>query len=98
MFVTVELTRQIMYLQCKSDELSCNQCCSGKVMIIAYSVCMCVCVCVCMCVFVDLGIQRTISVGRTVICGLPGSTIFFSYYLINGTNFGKKFLNVKWAF
>jgi hypothetical protein len=30
-----------------------------------------------------------------VICGLSGSTIFLSYYLINGTNFGKTLLNIK---
>jgi len=38
------------------------------------------------CVFVALGIQYT---GRhIVVCGLPRSKTFFSYYLINGTIFG----------
>jgi hypothetical protein len=30
---------------------------------------------------------------RIVVCGLSGSTIFFSCYLINGKNFGKELLN-----
>ena len=33
-----------------------------------------------------------------VICDLPGSTIFFPHYLINGTIFGKKLLNTKCVF
>jgi len=32
-----------------------------------------------------------------VICGLSGCTVHFPHYLIKGTNFGKKLLNIKWA-
>ena len=35
---------------------------------------------------------------RIVICGLSGSTIFFPRYLINGTIFEKKLLNIKCVF
>jgi len=33
-----------------------------------------------------------------VICGLSVSTIFFQHYLINGTIFGKRLLNIKCVF
>jgi len=37
-------------------------------------------------------------VRRIVICGLPGSAIFFPHYLINDTITEKKLLNAKYAF
>jgi len=74
-------------------------------------VCVCVCVsvsvgvsvvCVCVCVSVALAIlhaNRTFSaLNYTVICGLSGSVIFFPHYLINGTNFGKRILDIKCVF
>jgi len=45
-----------------------NHCCSGQAMSIIYSET----------VFVALGILRAMSMRRIVICGLSGSTIFFS--------------------
>ena len=47
--------------------LSCNHCCSGEAKIIAYSEC----------VFAALVIQHAMRMRHIVICGLPGSTIFF---------------------
>ena len=40
--------------------------------------------------FVALGIHHAMRMRRVVICGLPGSKIFFSHILINGTIFGGK--------
>ena len=54
--------------------------------------------CVCVCVFVDLGIQRTISVGHTVICGLPGSTILFFILSHKRHEFRKKIFEHKMGF
>ena len=61
--------------------------------------CVCVCVCVvcvvCVCVCVTLGTQHAMRMLHSVICDLPRSTIFFPHYLINGTIFGKKFIETK---
>jgi hypothetical protein len=42
------------------------------------------------CVYLALVIQHAMRMRSTVICTLPGSTIFFSHYLINGMIFEKK--------
>jgi hypothetical protein len=64
-------TRQaVLYVLRNTEERSCNHCCSGKPIRIAYSVCVCMCVCV------ALGIQRAMCMRHSVSWGLPASTIF----------------------
>jgi len=63
-----------------------NHCSSGKAINITYSES----------VFVALGTEREIRMLHFVICGLPGSTIFF-HIIINGTIFGNK-MNIKLFF
>ena len=70
---------------------SCNNCCSGKAMNIAYSEC----------VFVALGISHAMHMRHIVMCGLLYH--IFPHYLTNGTIFThtKKSLNTKcvlWLF
>ena len=75
-----------MYAQRNVEARSCNRCCCGKAISITYS----------KSVFVALGIQHAMRMCRIVICGLSSFKIFFPYYLINGTIFGNKSLNVIW--
>jgi len=42
------------------------------------------------CVFVAIRIQHAMNMLHIVICGLNGTIIFFSYYLIHGIFFEKK--------
>ena len=58
-----------MYVYIKHNFEAClaNQSCSGKAIRITYSEC----------VFVALDIQLAMSIRHVVICGLPGSAIFF---------------------
>jgi hypothetical protein len=48
-------------------------------------------------VFVVLGKQYAMHMHHTVIYGLPGS-IVFPHYLISGTTFGKKLLDINCVF
>ena len=50
------------------------------------------------CVLVTLLIQHATPMCHTVICGLYGSTAFFSHYSINGTLYEKKLFNKKCVF
>jgi hypothetical protein len=65
--------------------VSWNHCYSGKAIIISYSEY----------VFAALDMPHEMRARHIVICGLPGSTTFFSHYLINGTIFGKKVIEYK---
>jgi hypothetical protein len=76
-----------MYVKRKVEARSCNHCCSGKAIHITYS----------KCVFLALSIQYAKRM-RPVVCVLPGCTIFFPRYLINGMIFEKKLLNTKCVF
>jgi len=50
------------------------------------------------CVIVVLGTQHAKRMRHIFICGPPGFTIFFPHYLIDGTIFEKRFLNIKYVF
>ena len=50
------------------------------------------------CVSVASIIQRAMGMRHIVICGLSGFTVFFLHYLINGTIFEKKLLNINCVF
>jgi hypothetical protein len=53
-------------------------------------------VCVCVCVFNDYYVAcKAHALYHIVICDLPGSTIFFSRYLINGSVLKKKVIEYK---
>ena len=56
-----------MYIKLNIEARSCNHCCGGKAISIAYS----------KCVFVAFVIQHVMVMRHIVICDLSGSTIFF---------------------
>jgi hypothetical protein len=49
-------------------------------------------------VFVASGIQQAMRMCHNDIFGLPGTTIFFSHYLTNGTSLEKKIIGPKSVF
>jgi hypothetical protein len=53
-----------------------------------------------MSVCLALGIQHAMRMRHIVVCSLPRSTIFFHFFVINGTNFEKcyRILNVCFDF
>ena len=84
--VEIRLTK---YVWRNTEASSCNHCCSGKAVSIAYSGC----------VFVDLGMQHVMRICHIVICGMPGCTIFFHIILWTALFFKKKKLfNIKCVF
>jgi len=73
-----------MHLWRNTEVRACNHCCHAKVISITYSECA----------FVALGIKHAISISHIIICGVPGSTIYF--YDIQTARFSKKkLLNIK---
>jgi hypothetical protein len=42
-----------------------------------------------------LGFQHAMDMSPIVTCGLSGSTMYFSHYLIDGTILETKLLNIK---
>ena len=61
-------SRQAMYVKRDIDGRSCDRCCSGKELNCKHYES----------VFVALGIEYVVFMHHIVICGLPGSTIFFN--------------------
>jgi len=49
---------------------SCNNCCSGKVIIITYSVCVCVCVCMYVRMYVSLGVEQAPRICRMIVASV----------------------------
>ena len=77
-----------MHVKRSVEVRSCNHSCRGKAVSITYSEF----------VFVLSCTQHAMRMLHIVICGLSGSTIFFSHYVINGKIFGKKLLNIQCVF
>ena len=79
-----------MYVSRNIEARSCNRCCCGKEMSIAYPEC----------VFVALVIQHAMSMRRIILSAVAGAALpyFFPHYHINCTNFGKKFMEHKVCF
>jgi len=68
-----------MYLERNTETLSCNHYFSGKINKITYSEC----------VFLALSVKHEIHMSPNVICGLPGSTLFFQIITLTA-GFSKK--------
>jgi hypothetical protein len=69
-----------------TETRSCNHCCHGEAISIAYSEC----------VFVALGIQQAMRMRPVVLSsGACQPLQFFPLYLIIGTIFEEKLLNIK---
>ena len=70
------------------EKRSCSLICCGKAVTITYSAL----------VFVALVTQLSMNMYHAFFGGLFGSTIFFPYYLINGTIFENPLLKIKCVF
>ena len=74
-----------MHYKRHTEGRSCNHCCSRKAINVTYSECA----------FVVLGTQQAIRVRHIVICGLPGTTVFFSTFPHKWYNYRKNIINHK---
>ena len=79
--------RQPMYVKRKIGARSCNRCCSGKAMSITQPVCIC-------------SLRQPGCNAHAPYCRLLSTQLYnvFPHYLINGTIFRKKLLNIKCVF
>jgi len=75
----VRVSTQALHVQRNNEARSCNRCCRGKAISIAY----------CECVFVFFGIQHAMHMRHIAICGLPGCTLFRNIFK-NGAILKKK--------
>ena len=75
-----ERTMQAMYVSRNIEARSCNHCCCGKAISITYSEF----------IFLALGIEHASCMGRIVICGLSGSTVFFPTLSYKRQDLGTK--------
>jgi hypothetical protein len=83
----LHIRRQAMYVQGNNGACSCNQCCIGKTISIAYSECA----------FAAIVIHHATRMRHIVICGLSGSTVYF--HIISQTaRFRGGLLNMKCEF
>jgi len=80
-------TRQAMYLQCNTEAFLCNNCCSGKALIITHSEGVC-----------SLSYAACNGHAPIVICGRSASAVLIAHNLMNSAVFEKKVIQHKMCF